>query len=69
MQRHWCKAERRQWQEAENIDNGLVLGILTMLTGAGSDTTSSVLQYFFKAMVLHPEAAAAAQEGKTASNI
>jgi Cytochrome P450 len=57
------QAEISEWQEAKNIDDGLVLGILAMLIGAGSDTTSTVLQNFFKIMALHPHVAACAQKG------
>lgn len=52
-----------KWQQAEQVDDGLVLGVLAMLIGAGSDTTSTVLQNFFKIIALHPEVVAAAQEG------
>lgn len=34
-----------------------------MLIGAGSDTTSTVLQNFFKVMALHPHVTASAQKG------
>lgn len=34
-----------------------------MLIGAGSDTTSTVLQNFFKIMALHPHVVASAQKG------
>ena len=42
------------------------MNILAMLIGAGSDTTSSVLQTFFKVMALHPQAATTAREGEEA---
>lgn len=42
-------------QEKEDIGDDEALHILAMLVGAGSETTSSVLQSFFKIMALHPE--------------
>ena len=48
-------------QEAWNINNDLLLRILAMLIGAGSDTTSTVLQNFFKTMALHPQVVLSAQ--------
>ena len=51
-------------QEDEDIDDEKAINILAMLIGAGADTTSSVLQSFFKVMALNPGATRAAQEGK-----
>lgn len=50
-------------QDKEGIDNERAMDILAMLIGAGSDTTSSVLQSFFKVMALNPAAARTAQKG------
>ncbi|KAI0406241.1 cytochrome P450 [Xylaria palmicola] len=49
-------------QDDENIDDEKAMNILAMLIGAGADTTSSVLQSFFKVMALNPDAARTAQE-------
>ncbi|KAI0882332.1 cytochrome P450 [Annulohypoxylon maeteangense] len=49
-------------QETEGVDDEMAINILAMLIGAGADTTSSVLQSFFKVMALNPEAQKAAQE-------
>jgi cytochrome P450 len=38
--------------------------ILAMLLGAGSDSTSAVLQIFFKVAALHPAETSIAQDGK-----
>lgn len=38
--------------------------MLAMLLGAGSDTTSAMMQLFFKAMALHPEKVDLAHAGK-----
>jgi cytochrome P450 len=51
-------------QDAEDIDDDKAINILAMLIGAGADTTSSVLQSFFKVMALNPQALRNAQEGK-----
>lgn len=47
----------------EGIDDETIINILAMVLGAASDTTSSVLQLFFKVMALHPDAIAIAQAG------
>ncbi|KAG6014395.1 hypothetical protein E4U54_005391 [Claviceps lovelessii] len=49
-------------QEDQGIDDNKAIHILAMLIGAGADTTSSVLQSFFKVMALNPDAVCAAQE-------
>ncbi|KIN03249.1 hypothetical protein OIDMADRAFT_120288 [Oidiodendron maius Zn] len=49
-------------QKKEVLDNEQVLHILAMLIGAGSETTSSILQSFFKIMALHPECVKKAHE-------
>lgn len=56
-------AELVKIQETEGIDDEKAVNILSMLIGAGADTTSSVLQSFFKVMALNPEAVRAAKEG------
>lgn len=55
--RQWLLADqhRSQVQEKEGIGDEEALHILAMLIGAGSETTSSVLQSVFKIMALHPE--------------
>lgn len=50
-------------QETEDIDDEKAINILAMLIGAGADTTSSVLQSFFKVMAMNPRCVKAAQEG------
>lgn len=50
-------------QKEEGIDDEKAIHILAMLIGAGADTTSSVLQSFFKVMAMNPRAQRAAQEG------
>ncbi|KIW24687.1 uncharacterized protein PV07_10388 [Cladophialophora immunda] len=50
-----------QLQDDKTVDDEESMNILAMLIGAGSDTTSSVLQTFFKVMALHPEAVSMAQ--------
>lgn len=57
-------AELVKIQEHENLDDDQAVNILAMLIGAGADTTSSVLQSFFKVMALNPEAVKKAHEGK-----
>ena len=52
-----------QVQEEEKISDERACDILAMLIGAGSDTTSSYLQSFFKVMALHPEVVHKAQKG------
>jgi cytochrome P450 len=54
----------KQVQEQEGINDEKAIDILAMLIGAGADTTSSVLQSFFKVMALHPEAMKRAQDGR-----
>ncbi|KAJ2989358.1 hypothetical protein NUW58_g3507 [Xylaria curta] len=49
-------------QDDEDIDDEKAMNILAMLIGAGADTTSSVLQSFFKVMALNPDAARTARE-------
>lgn len=51
-------------QDEEDIDDEKAINILAMLIGAGADTTSSVLQSFFKVMAMNPDAQRAAQEGE-----
>jgi cytochrome P450 len=48
-------------QQDKLVDDEEAMNILAMLIGAGSDTTSSVLQTFFKVMALHPAAVSMAQ--------
>jgi cytochrome P450 len=50
-------------QQDKLVDDEEAMNILAMLIGAGSDTTSSVLQTFFKVMALHPAAVSIAQAG------
>lgn len=52
-----------QVQKTADIDDDKAVDILAMLIGAGADTTSSVLQSFFKVMALHPEAMRKAHHG------
>ncbi|KAF2733120.1 cytochrome P450 [Polyplosphaeria fusca] len=49
-------------QEEELLSDDRVCDILAMLIGAGSDTTSSYLQSFFKVIALHPHVLEKAQE-------
>ncbi|KAK4203561.1 cytochrome P450 [Triangularia verruculosa] len=49
-------------QDSQTVDDEQAMNILAMLIGAGSDTTSSVLQTFFKVMALHPSAVQMAQQ-------
>ncbi|KAF2639905.1 cytochrome P450 [Massarina eburnea CBS 473.64] len=49
-------------QEEEFISDDRACDILAMLIGAGSDTTSSYLQSFFKVIALHPHVMKKAQE-------
>ncbi|KAI0445690.1 cytochrome P450 [Xylaria telfairii] len=49
-------------QDKEGIDDEKAMHILAMLIGAGADTTSSVIQSFFKVMALNPGAALTAQK-------
>ncbi|KAI9792802.1 MAG: hypothetical protein M1816_001534 [Peltula sp. TS41687] len=51
-----------QVQRQENIDDEKAADILAMLIGAGAETTSSTLQWFFQVMALHPEAVRKAHE-------
>jgi len=50
-------------QSQEGLGEEQILHILAMLIGAGADSTSSVLQGFFKIMALQPEAMKRAREG------
>ena len=52
-----------QVKEKEDIDDTQAVDILAMLIGAGADTTSSVLQSFFKVMALHPDVMQTAHQG------
>jgi cytochrome P450 len=54
-------------QKKEDIDDEKSVHILAMLIGAGADTTSSVLQSFFKVMALHPGVISKVHEGKLPS--
>ncbi len=56
-------AELMKIREDENIDDGMAIGILSMLIGAGADATSSVLQSVFKIMAMNPRVFRTAQEG------
>ncbi|KAK8032544.1 hypothetical protein PG990_002278 [Apiospora arundinis] len=49
-------------QDDEAIDDEKAIDILAMLIGAGADTTSSVLQSFFKVMAMNLDAQHAAQK-------
>jgi cytochrome P450 len=51
-------------QSQEGLGEEQILHILAMLIGAGADSTSSVLQGFFKIMALQPEAMSKAREGE-----
>jgi cytochrome P450 len=55
-------------QNEEGIDDEKAINILAMLIGAGADTTSSVLQSFFKVMAMNLDAQRAAQKGEFASS-
>ncbi len=48
-------------QEAEGIDDEQAINILAMIIGAGAETTSSMLQSFFKVMAMNPKAQRRAQ--------
>jgi cytochrome P450 len=50
-------------QEEELLNDDRLCDILAMLIGAGSDTTSSYLQSFFKVIALHPDVMKKAQAG------
>jgi cytochrome P450 len=52
------------WNE-NLVDDEETKKILAMLIGADSDTTSSVLQTFFKVMALHPDVVSIAHAGKS----
>jgi hypothetical protein len=54
---------KSQLQQDKVVDDEEAMNILAMLIGAGSDTTSSVLQTFFKVMAIHPAAVSMAQSG------
>jgi cytochrome P450 len=58
-----------QFQDDKAVDDEQAMNILAMLIGAGSDTTSSVMQTFFKVMALHPLAVSMAQAGVSSSNV
>ena len=58
-----CMLTKEQVQEEELMGDDRVCDILAMLIGAGSDTTSSYLQSFFKVIALHPHVMHKAQEG------
>lgn len=51
-------------QKAHIESDEAILNILAMVTGAGSDTVSAVLQIFFKVVASFPEKAALAQGGR-----
>ena len=63
------RTEREEKRGEEALDNEQVLHILAMLIGAGSETTSSILQSFFKIMALHPECVKRAHEGSSSNPI
>jgi cytochrome P450 len=48
---------------SDSTDDEASLNMLAMLPGAGSDTTSAMMQLFFKTMALHPEKVALANAG------
>ncbi|KAK3331310.1 cytochrome P450 [Apodospora peruviana] len=49
-------------QETENITDEQAISILAMIIGAGAETTSSMIQSFFKVMAMNPTAQRKAQE-------
>lgn len=49
-------------QEKEGITNDQICDMMSMLVGAGSDTTSTYLQTFFMIMALHPSVMQKAQQ-------
>jgi cytochrome P450 len=51
-------------KQQEDITDEQAIHILAMLVAAGAETTSTYLKYFFKAVAMHPEAAAKAQQGR-----
>ena len=57
-------ADNLQGQDSEAMSDEVIGDVLAMLLGAGSDTTSAVLQIFFKVMALHPEVVDTAQAGQ-----
>lgn len=50
-------------QKQEGFDDDLLLGILTTIIVAGSESTASMMQSFIKIMALNPEAQQRAHEG------
>ncbi|KAF2012756.1 cytochrome P450 [Aaosphaeria arxii CBS 175.79] len=57
----YCRTLLEQ-KENYKIDDEQLRGVLAMIIGAGSDTTGSVIQSFFKVMALYPEVVAQAQQ-------
>jgi cytochrome P450 len=52
-----------QKKGSDIADDEVSMNMLAMLLGAGSDTTSAMMQLFFKSMALHPEKVAMAHAG------
>ncbi|PMD52697.1 cytochrome P450, partial [Hyaloscypha bicolor E] len=56
-----CFANKlREKKGSDSADDEVSMNMLAMLLGAGSDTTSAMMQLFFKSMALHPEKVAMA---------
>ncbi|KAF8856409.1 cytochrome P450 [Acephala macrosclerotiorum] len=56
-----CFANKlREKKGSDGFDNEAHMNMLAMLLGAGSDTTSAMMQLFLKTMALHPEKVAIA---------
>lgn len=49
-------------QEKEGLDEEKTADVLALLIGAGAETTSGTIQWFFEIMALHPEVVQKAQE-------
>lgn len=50
-------------QKQEGFDDDLLLGILTAIIVAGSESTASMMQSFIKIMAMNPEIQQRAQQG------